>query len=144
VKSIPCWISLFAYCLLAAFTTALVFAILVAGGAVALANHEEGSSDRSHSSAPLVGDQALGTRFTGMITDSRCGARHMRNSQLSTTECTEACVRNGAHYVLIDGDRRYLLIGAEQSLSKLAGERANIMGTLQGNAIVVNSAAALF
>ena len=82
--------------------------------------------------------------LTGMITDSHCGARHMRNSHLSTAECAKACVRGGANYILVDGDRHYILIGGEQSLSKLAGERANIIGTLQGDAILVNSAGALF
>jgi len=36
------------------------------------------------------------------------------------------------------------LIGGEASLGKLAGERANVIGTRQGDAILVDSAAALF
>jgi hypothetical protein len=44
--------------------------------------------------------------------------------------------------VLVDGDRRYTLVGGEAALSKLAGERANVIGTRQGDAILVNSASA--
>jgi hypothetical protein len=86
--------------------------------------------------------QPAGTSFSGMITDSHCGARHMRNTHQNSAECARACFRHGASYVLVDGDRRYTLVGGEADLSKLAGERANVVGTLQGNAILVNSASA--
>jgi uncharacterized NAD-dependent epimerase/dehydratase family protein len=144
VKSRPSWVSLFLYCVLAAIGTALVFAIIVAGGAVALEAHQDATSEGSQNALPATAGGQGGTRFTGMITDSRCGARHMRNSHLSTAECAHACVLKGANYVLVDGDHRYILIGGEASVAKLAGVRANIVGTLQGDAILVNSAAALF
>ena len=144
MKSMPQWLSLFVDCILAAFSTALVFAVVVAGGAVALSSHQDTMAARSQNEPSASAPQAQGRRFTGMITDSICGARHMRNSHLSSAECAQACVRKGANYVLVDGERRYLLIGAEDSLTKLAGERANVIGTLEGDAILVTSAAALF
>ena len=64
----------------------------------------------------------------------------MRTSHQSAAECARACFRRGASYVLIDGDHRYTLIGGEMTLSKLVGERVNIVGTRQGDAILVNSA----
>ena len=144
MKTIPRWGSLFVYCVFAAFATALVFAIIVAGGAVALASHQDATGDQPQTALTVAPAREGGTRFTGMITDSHCRARHMRNSHLSTAECAKECVRTGATYILVDGDRHYILIGGEQSLFKLAGERANIIGTLQGDAILVNSAGALF
>jgi hypothetical protein len=78
-----------------------------------------------------------------MITDSHCGARHMRKSNMTSAECARACFRKGASYVLIDGNRRYTLIGGESALDKLIGERAKVTGTLQDDAIVVDSAAPL-
>lgn len=144
MKSMPQWLSLFIYCILAAFSTALVFAVVVAGGAVALAGHQDGMAAKSQNELPASAEHAQGARFTGMITDSVCGARHMRNSHLSSAECAQACVRKGANYVLVDGERRYVLIGGEDSLAKLAGVRANVIGTLEGDAILVTSAAALF
>ena len=95
---------------------------------------------------PMLADSSaqVGTVFTGMVTDSHCGARHMRNSHQTASECARACFRRGASYVLVNGEHRYTLIGGEGSLSKLAGERANVIGTRQGDAILVDSAAAIF
>ena len=76
-----------------------------------------------------------------MITDSYCGARHLRSSHQSPAECARTCVRRGASYVLVDGNRRYQLTGGDDTLGRLAGQRANVTGTRQGDTIMVNSAA---
>ena len=144
------WISLVGFCLGAAVVAALAFAIIVAGASVALARHRgetengSGSSSNEGRDAPLTPLPQANATFTGMITDSHCGARHMRNSHQNSAECARACFRRGASYVLVDGDQRYTLVGGEESLGKLAGERAHVMGTRQGDAILVDSAAALF
>ena len=75
-----------------------------------------------------------------MITDSYCGAHHRRNTHQNSADCARACVRMGAHYVLVDGDRRYRLTGANDELDKLIGQRANIAGRLDGGMIAVTSA----
>ena len=140
------WLSLLGFCLGAAVIAALAFAIVIAGASVALASHrsESGGEGEQRDVAPLTPSPQASTEFTGMITDSHCGARHMRNSHQNAAECARACFRRGASYVLVSGDQRYTLIGGEESLAKLAGERANVMGTRQGDAIMVDSAAALF
>jgi len=140
------WVSLLAYCLGAALVAGLAFAIVVAGASVALASHrsESSSADDARDVAPATASPRVGTSFTGMITDSHCGARHMRSSHENAAECARECFRKGASYVLVNGDQRYTLIGGEDTLAKLAGERANVIGTRQGDAILVDSAAALF
>jgi hypothetical protein len=135
------WISLVGFCLLAVIGSALAFAVIVAGGSVALASHQV--SDEVHAT-PVTPNTPAGTIFSGMVTDSRCGARHLRNSHLSPAECARACVRKGASYVLVDGERRYALTGDEDMLGKLAGTRVNVTGTRQGDTILVSSAASLF
>jgi len=145
VKKHSSWISLVGYCVAAVLVTSLAFATIVAGASVALADHrsDAASNDDAREITPATPQaQPAGTTFSGMITDSRCGARHMRSSGRSASECARACFRHGASYVLVDGDRRYTLVGDESDLSKLAGERANIIGTRQGDAILVNSASA--
>jgi len=146
VKHHRSWLSLLGFCLGAAVIAALAFAIVIAGASVALASHrsESGGEGEQRDVAPLTPSPQASTEFTGMITDSHCGARHMRNSHQNAAECARACFRRGASYVLVSGDQRYTLIGGEESLAKLAGERANVMGTRQGDAIMVDSAAALF
>ena len=72
-----------------------------------------------------------------MITDSRCGARHRRNSGKTSAECARACVRNGSHYVLVDGEKIYALAGDSAQLEKVAGERANVSGLLKDDTITI-------
>ncbi|MBV9342405.1 MAG: hypothetical protein JO159_16150 [Acidobacteria bacterium] len=136
--------NLVGHCLLYALGAALLVALIVAGGAAALASHEGQAVEEAQAAVPVTAESQDGDTFTGMISDSWCGARHKRNSQLSSAECAHACVRRGASYVLVDGDRRFALRGGETSLTRLAGERAHVSGTRQGGAIVVNSAAPMF
>ena len=79
------------------------------------------------------------TTFAGMITDSRCGARHPMNSGKSSAECVRSCVRNGARYVLVDGERIYALDGNPARLEQLASERVNVVGMLEGDTIKVQA-----
>lgn len=141
-------LSLVGFCLLTALGAALAFAFVIAGGAVALAGHQDSALQNSEGTqknppaaqAPLLPTPVAAT-FNGMITDSYCGARHRRSSQQSSAECARACVSKGAHYVLVDGDRRYRLTGQEETLDRLAGQRATVIGTVEGSTIAVTSAA---
>ncbi len=87
-------------------------------------------------------DAPSGKIFTGMVTDTRCDARHSMNSGKTSAECARSCVRNGAHYLLVNGEVKHLLEGDPTQLEKLAGERAEIVGLLEGNTIKVESVAA--
>jgi hypothetical protein len=141
VKNHRSWISLVGFCMGTVLLASLALATIVAGASVALASHRaEGTSEEGREVIPTTPPAEAGTTFTGMITDSHCGARHMRTSHQTSAECARACFRRGASYVLVDGDRRYTLVGGETWLSKFAGERVNIIGTRQGDAILVNSA----
>jgi hypothetical protein len=139
--------SLIGFCILTTLGAALAFAAIVAGASVALAGRQyseaqENSLIAQNAASPAPNLQAS-TTFNGMITDSYCGARHLRGSHQSPAECARACVRKGASYVLVDGDRRYRLAGGDDMLSRLAGQRANVTGTrqVQEGTIVVTSAA---
>lgn len=85
--------------------------------------------------------KATDRSFAGVITDSRCGARHSRNSGKTSAECARACVRNGSHYVLVDGEEVHALAGDPNELERLAGERVQVMGMLEGDTIRVKSVA---
>lgn len=139
------WISLVGFCLLTAFGAALALALIFAGGSVALAGHQADAAQVTQSSpVPVPSAQPASIRFTGMITCSRCRGRHMRNSRMSSEQCARACVRAGAMYILIDGDRSYVLVGDNEAVGKFAGQRINITGTRQGDAILVDRASPLF
>jgi hypothetical protein len=138
-------ISLIGFCVMTTLGTAFTLAFIVAGGAVALASHQDALQQPKNPSitqAPLVPTPVAAT-FNGMITDSSCGARHRKKSGQNSADCARACVRQGATYVLVDGDRRYRLTGGDDVLDRLAGQRANVVGTRQGDTIAVDSAASL-
>lgn len=137
-------ISLIGFCIMTALGAALALALIVAGGTVALASHQaaEESQNTPTAQTPLVPNPVAAT-FNGMITDSYCGARHRKKFSQNSADCARACVRKGASYVLVDGDRRYRLMGGEDTLDGLIGQRANVTGTRQGEMIVVTSAAPL-
>ena len=157
-------ISLVSYCLMTAVGAALVFAIIVAGGSVALASHQSASIEELQEDAAVPQNSAELTAatasqnsdqkdqspadpqrsaissFSGLITDSSCGARHQHHSNLTPEDCARACIRNGASYVLVNERHRYSLSGNEESLNKLLGTRTTVTGTLQGETISVSSA----
>ena len=146
------WLSLISFCAVTVLTVALGSAVLLAGASVAFAvAHpspvENGSTNdavvlpagaQAPTAPPLDSEgNAAPSTFSGVITDSRCGARHRRNSGKTSAECARACVRNGSNYVLVDGEKLYALAGDSAQLEKVAGERANVSGTLKDNTITV-------
>jgi hypothetical protein len=77
--------------------------------------------------------------FTGEVSDSMCGAKHMMASK---ADCTRACITKGSNYALVVGDKVYTLHTSNKSaldeLNKLAGENANVTGTADGDTIEVS------
>lgn len=84
-------------------------------------------------------DEAQAGAYTGIITDSVCGARHVKHPNLDSANCTRECVRTGAKYKLIDGDKSYFLQGDYAELAQFAGERAKVSGSLVGETIRVSA-----
>lgn len=79
--------------------------------------------------------------FTGKVTDTMCGAQHKEG--IPPADCVRACVKHGAHYALLVGDKVYTLDTDNQSqmneLNKLAWENARVKGTANGDTITVTS-----
>src|SRR4051812_24667351 len=74
--------------------------------------------------------------FTGEVSDSMCGAKHMMDNK---AECTRTCVSKGSNYALVVGDKVYTLNTTDKAaldqLNTLAGEQGKVNGTLSGDAI---------
>jgi len=133
------WLSLVTFCATTALVTALGLAILFASATLAFAVAQ---SLKSSAHKPVnAGDAATGKTFAGVITDSICGARHARDSGKSPAECTRICVRKGANYTLVDGNKVYALDGSAADIDKLAGQRISVTGTIDGSTITVSSVA---
>lgn len=78
------------------------------------------------------------TTFVGIVTDSRCGAKHQMADK-SAEECARACHQAGASYALVAGDNLYMLKGREKEVAQVAGQKARVSGTLSGTTIAVKS-----
>jgi hypothetical protein len=159
------WLALVAFCAVTTLAAALGFGFLFAAGSVAFAvaqsSHvsDEKQPPATHFSRPSIDKDteanvsahsqlkrvddngASGKIFAGMVTDSHCGARHSMKSGKSPAECARSCVRNGAHYVLVDGEKNHMLEGDAVHLEKLAGERVEVVGMLEGDTIKIKSVA---
>jgi hypothetical protein len=67
--------------------------------------------------------------FTGVITDTMCGADHSHMGVKPDPKCVRECVRTGSKYALWDGKKLYTL-SDQQTPGKFAAERVRITGTL--------------
>lgn len=122
------WLEIVTLCAGVAFGLAVGLAAL---GAVTLAFVETDSA--------LAAGVPSTQTYEGMITDTRCGAKHSTKIGATAGDCTRACVHNGEQFALVDGEKAYMLEGEAQSLKRAAGERATIVGELNGNTIAVSS-----
>ena len=77
----------------------------------------------------------------GVVTDSMCGATHMAKDK-TPAECTRMCVKDGQKYALAADKKLYTLEGHETELSKLAGQKVTVKGTLKGDTLSVQEVAA--
>jgi hypothetical protein len=109
------------------FCAASALAVIAASATLAFAGRGQGADD------------APAGAYTGMITDSICGARHVRKPNLDAANCTRECVRTGAKYKLIDGEKSYFLEGDFAELAQFAGQRAKVSGSLEGETIRVSA-----
>lgn len=76
--------------------------------------------------------------FTGTVSDSMCGAKHMM-ANLSPAQCTRECVKQGSDYVLVSNGKIYTLKGDTKQLDKYAGKNVSVTGSLSGNTITAQS-----
>jgi hypothetical protein len=79
--------------------------------------------------------------LTGKVSDAMCGAKHEEGIDPAT--CVRACVKKGAKYALVVGDKVYTLDTPTQAekdeLNKLAWDQATVKGTANGDTIEVKS-----
>jgi hypothetical protein len=64
-----------------------------------------------------------------------CGAKHMGDA----ASCTKGCIKKGSKYALVVGDKVYTLEGGDADLDKLAGQKATVKGTVDGDSMKVAS-----
>lgn len=121
------WIEVITLCAGAAFGLALAFV-----GAVVVAF---GQTEPPQSPAQAHRQQT----YVGMVTCSRCFAKHSAKIGANATDCARVCIRDGANFTFVNGDRTYLLKADPAKLKRVAGQRVQIVGALNGATITVTS-----
>jgi len=148
VKSNRSWFQLIAFSATVALLVAISLAIFFAGATFAFAlarTVEPPVANLADQASAAVANQLPATdptqtqSFAGVVTDDHCGARHDMGSGKTSSECAKNCVRNGANFALVDGDKSYLLQGNAEELAQYSGSRVNLNGALQGDTIKVAS-----
>jgi len=142
------WIEIVALGTVSACALALVIACVGAAG-VAIAERPQSNpaqttqaaSGKAAESSPASSSPRQQIH-EGMVTCSRCGAKHSADLGKTAVDCSLTCVHGGATFALVDGDKIYLLDGASDWLKQVAGQRARIVGVVRGNRIKVSSVAA--
>lgn len=125
-----------------AIACAVALLIATLGAAVAFTGQPASGQKIEAPAAPPSPSvpQAYPTQaYEGMVTCSMCGAKHSAKLGENAADCTTSCVRAGATFSLIDGDKVYQLDGDLGLLKKVAGQRARIIGIARGNTIQVSS-----
>lgn len=134
------WIEIFAIisvsaCAVAVLIATLGTAAVAVGGQSAIGQETESAARVLTAGQPGDVTQAI----EGMVTCSRCGAKHPAKLDQNASDCTRRCVHTGATFTLVDGDKTYQLEGNLGLLKKVAGERARIVGVVRGSTITVSS-----
>jgi hypothetical protein len=130
MKTNRVWFEIVAYGTAIACALALLIAML---GAAAGAESETASQ---------AATQPTERAFDGMVTCSRCGARHSAKIGKSADVCVRMCVHDGENFALVVAESTFILDGDPSAIKKFAGQRAHVTGTLSGNTIKIVSIAA--
>lgn len=128
------WLNMVGLCTLIACAFALALAVISASAALAFASHSD--PQLQPEARQDAGPQQR--VFNGVVTDSSCRARHMATGK-SAAECTRECVGKGSSYVLVAGEGVYRLDGNTSELDKVAGQRVQVVGLLDGRVLTVSS-----
>ncbi|MGD1091235.1 MAG: hypothetical protein ABSB35_04480 [Bryobacteraceae bacterium] len=66
--------------------------------------------------------------FTGVITDTMCGAKHSMMKNQPDDECVKMCTKGSSEYALFDG-MQVLKLSDQKNSAKFAAQRVKIAGT---------------
>jgi hypothetical protein len=80
--------------------------------------------------------------FTGVITDTMCGADHKAMHVTPESKCVRECVKAGSKYALLTNGKVYVL-SDQKTPDKYAAQKVRVTGTLDAktNTITVQSIA---
>jgi hypothetical protein len=79
------------------------------------------------------------SNWTGVISDSHCGAAHAKASQ-NAADSVEKCVKGGSQYVFVNSaDNKVYKLDDQSKAKGHGGQEVTVTGTLKGDTIHVSS-----
>lgn len=86
--------------------------------------------------APLA--SAADKTWTGVISDSKCAAKHAKASD-ADHECVTKCAAGGAKYVFMSGGKTYEIANQDfAALKDHGGHKVALTGEMKGDSITVS------
>ena len=70
--------------------------------------------------------------FTGVVTDTMCGADHKSMGSKDDAACVKGCVKGGSKYALYDGKTVYTL-SDQKAPEQYAAKKVTVTGSLDGS-----------
>ena len=78
--------------------------------------------------AVMLGAADAPRTFTGVITDTLCGASHAMMKAQSDASCVKLCVKGSGQYALFDG-HNVLKLSDQKAPAKFAAQKVKVSGT---------------
>jgi hypothetical protein len=72
---------------------------------------------------------ALAETFTGVVTDTMCGAKHTMMKDQPDDKCVKMCVKGSSEYALYDGQNIFKF-SDQNKPAKFAAQKVRVTGTL--------------
>src|SRR5258706_7502334 len=82
--------------------------------------------------AGLLTAGAAPETFTGVITDTMCGAKHGMLKGQPDDQCIKTCVKGSSAYALFDG-KNVLKLSDQKSSAKYAAQRVKVTGVFKSS-----------
>ncbi len=81
----------------------------------------------------IFGGLAAAATFTGVITDTMCGAKHTMAAGMPDDQCIRMCTKGSSEYALFDGTN-VLKLSDQKTAAKFAARKVTVTGTLDQKA----------
>lgn len=86
----------------------------------------------------LFAVSAMAGEWTGAISDSKCGAKHVDGSEASI-KCVQGCVKGGAKAVFVTADGKVLTIANPDKVMDHLGHKVTVTGDLEEETLTIES-----
>ena len=78
--------------------------------------------------------------WTGVISDTMCGAKHLDASAASQA-CAQKCVKGGSAPVFVTSDSKVITLDADSAKKAMphVGHKVTVSGTMKGDTLMIES-----